>query len=697
MALRVKVRRTRPRVYLSDDLAPEMLRRAETTHVEEWSQLVVWSRGIAKTPESHRLRPARLAERARRLAFLYALRRDERDVEFAMELAPHLAALPAVPQALSAASQLYDSLRAVLTERTELTLRRAILAWAKALYERDLRGSAILAPARSECIGALLAAGLTLFGEEKEAPEILGAAVHAARDLIGTLQFYAEEDGGFPLGWSESLVHFGQVPKLALLAETGLGQSWPTNVPWLERYAEFLEAGLKSAGGEDSRSNPVWIDGGATGAHLADLWRILALVASESANPSALRLLARLSVPGRQDERMLYERRPLAGPAEAEPPERERTLFYRRSGLAVFRETARAGPCVESVVRCASAGLAGRDGREAGSFSIACDAEILPGGARAPNILIVTGPAEDTETAAAEYPHTRRELNQPEYQFCEVVAFESGVGSITVAERPPRETCRSRSAIIAGGFDYLVADLTRAHKAWAESVMRTFVFLRSLPRFDRPALVVSDSVRLARPGGEAATTVHFTVRPELAEDRVRVVGFGIDEGLRLSDRVLLPAPARMWLDEPVKEAAPGPAPSESARHSRPAERLYRLRIGPREPMRAVRFCQVFFVSAAGADDDCECSTVAAEGALVLEVAGSVLVLGVGDACRVEAVTRGEVKNLAAVGLVPSARLTLEVAGEPPVKTATTEFGAAYVEVTIPRETGFVVTCERAGG
>ena len=61
MALHVRIRKTRPRVCVSEDSLPAIHTKIETTHLEEWSQLVVWSRGIAKTPVEYRLRPARLS------------------------------------------------------------------------------------------------------------------------------------------------------------------------------------------------------------------------------------------------------------------------------------------------------------------------------------------------------------------------------------------------------------------------------------------------------------------------------------------------------------------------------------------------------------------------------------------------------------------------------------------------------------
>ena len=695
MALRVKVRRTRPRVYLSDDLLPEIRRRTETTHVDEWSELVVWSRGIAHTPEEHRLRPKRLADRAGRLAFLYAVRRDERDVPYALELAPRLAALPPSPEAVEAMARLYDSFRAVLPEKHERALAEAILAGAGRLYEERIRGAAVLAEARSEAIAPVLAAGIALYGEESALRNLLGAAVHAARDLTGTLQFFLEEDGGFPLGWAESLVHLGQMPKLALLAETGLGQAWPKDVPWLARYAEFLEAGIRpgarrSAGGSQSRSDPRWLDGGRARGRLGDLRRVLAYVASESANPAALRLLAGLRVPGRQDEKILYERRPLAECAE-DAGRPAPALFYRRAALAVFRGAAVSADGrksvpqrsalddgIECVVRCAGGGLAGGDERHAGSFSVACGVELVPGGASVANAIVATpageGPASQGAPAPRSFPRTRREINAPEFRPCEVIAFESAVGG--------------GGDSVRGGFDYLVADLGRAHAPAALSATRTFVFLRG-EAFGRPVLVVSDAVVLATPGAQTASVVHFAGRIEVSEARADLVR----EGVRLSDRVILPAHPRLWLDEPLGGETP-PVPPDRQAGAGACERPFRLRIAPGESRQAVRFCQAFFVSPSDAPDEAACGELAAEGAVVLDIAGTALVLGVRDAARVECVSSGGLRGVAAIGLLPAAKLMLEVAGEPPVETATTDLGAAYVDAPIPAATGFVVSCER---
>jgi len=272
MALHIKVRRTRPRVYLSEETIPRLLERAETTHVDEWSQLAVWARGIAKSPSEHRLSEVRLPERARRAAFLYALRHDERDAELALEFAPLLARLVPVPSVVEAIAQVYDSLWAVLPEATRNDLAARLEEGARTLLDERVAPAAILDEARTESVAPVLAAGLALYGDRPGANSLIGGAVHAARDLMGTLQYFLEEDGGFPLGWEASLVHAGAFPKLALLAESGLGQPRPDEVPWLAKYAEFLEAGARAGGAE----GPAWPEGGTTGRRLVDLWRILA-------------------------------------------------------------------------------------------------------------------------------------------------------------------------------------------------------------------------------------------------------------------------------------------------------------------------------------------------------------------------------------------------------------------------------------
>jgi hypothetical protein len=46
-----------------------------------------------------------------------------------------------------------------------------------------------------------------------------------------------------------------------------------------------------------------------------------------------------------------------------------------------------------------------------------------------------------------------------------------------------------------------------------------------------------------------------------------------------------------------------------------------------------------------------------------------------------------------VGLAPGARVTLEVAGAGRTDCVATDFGAAWIEMDIPRETGFVLEVE----
>ncbi|MHC5058969.1 MAG: hypothetical protein ACYTKD_30300, partial [Planctomycetota bacterium] len=222
MALHIKVRRTRPRVYLSEETIPALIARTEATHVDEWSQLAVWARGIAKSPPEHRLSGDRLPERARRAAFLYALRRDEKDADLALDIAPRLAELAPSPAVVEALAQLYDSLWPVLPDDVRDGLAARLEDCARALHDDRVHGAAILDEARTESVASVFAAGLALYGDRPGANALIGGAVHAARDLMGTLQYFLEEDGGFPLGWAGSLVHAGAFPKLALLAESGL-------------------------------------------------------------------------------------------------------------------------------------------------------------------------------------------------------------------------------------------------------------------------------------------------------------------------------------------------------------------------------------------------------------------------------------------------------------------------------------------
>jgi hypothetical protein len=728
MPLHVKVRLTRPRVYLFDDLLPEVRRRTATTHVEEWSQLVVWSRGIAKTPPAHRLRAERMPERARKLAFLYSVRRDEKDVEFALELAPRLAELPPRPRAVEALAGLYDAFGHLMPARLGREVVRSLADGARMLYEGSILRRPVLGEARSEAIAPLFAAGLALYGEDKRAQELVGQAVHATRDLLGTLEFFLEEDGGFPLGWAESFVHVGQVPKLALLAESGLGQSWPGRVPWLERYPRFLEAGMRPVPG-GAKDGPRWAGGGRTGARRADLWRALVFISTAPGDACAARLLSSVRLPGHQDEKIVYERRPEERPREvAETPpasDRDRTaLFFRRAGIAVLKavlpspglrkpasEDLRAGgPAsakeaasdrpeepdvggvpVEVVLRCPAANLAGTEERETGSFSVAFGEEVLPGRGRASNGLVIAMTAEETSAAlpAGSFPRSRRELNLPGVRRCEVLTFEAGVGGGTQWR---------------AGFDWLEADLTRSHAGAAESVVRTFVFLRPVPGAPWAALVVADRVRLSDPGARASAFVHFSSRPELLPPARAEVA--TDEAC-LTDHVLLPADPEMWVDETLGVDLASSA-CESETHpaaGRAPPTVFRLRIAPRETRRVVRFCQVLVADSGGPGragpaphgEEAPCRLLPADGLAAIEVAGRAVVLGTEDAVRDECVSRGEIGGLCAVGFAPHGRMRLEVAGEEPLEAETSEFGAAYFErpegATVPRATGFVLTIE----
>ncbi len=260
MALHIKVRRTRPRVYLSEYNLADIRRRVETTHIEEWSQLVVWSRGIARTPPEYRLRDERLGERARRLAFMHAVRPEERLVEMALEMVPALVKLtgrlPASPTGIEALSLLYDSFHAKLPDALAVEGAEALARGAEDIFRERIKGRPVLDETRSQAVAPLLTAGLSLYVEHPAASlevsrRIIGQAVHASRDLVGTLQYFLEKDGGFPLGWAEGLTHLGQVPKLAMLAESGLDQAWPRDVPWLARYAERLAPRPEALSGLD--------------------------------------------------------------------------------------------------------------------------------------------------------------------------------------------------------------------------------------------------------------------------------------------------------------------------------------------------------------------------------------------------------------------------------------------------------------
>lgn len=767
MALHIKVRRTRPRVYLSEYNLVDIAARIETTHLEEWSQLVVWSRGIAKAPREYRLRRERLGQRARRLAFMHAVRPEERLVGMALEIAPALieltSKLSASPSGIEALAQLYDSFRARLPEELARDCAQALVKGAGALFGERIKGRPVLSEARSEAVASLMAAGLSLYVEQPpkqqtggrhgftlQVQRIIGQAVHASRDLIGTLQYFLEKDGGFPLGWAEGLTHLGQVPKLALLAESGLDQTWPRDVPWLERYTEFLEEGMEYAtkdgmedgtevGAEDGTGDgvrspdsgapfprtrrderttgPYWPGGGKTGPRRADLWRILAMVASESGAPSALRLLERVRLPGHQDERILYEKRPLPDlpEGEAAPQTRDRSpaRLYRRAGLALFRgvdlEEGDTATRLEAVIRCPGALVAGGEALRVGSFSISCGGELLSGTERAPNGLVIDRAGGDKRTAeekdgarskspsstaaasrAAPFPRTRHEIGESEFHTSTIIAFESGVGSMLESGQ--------------GLVDWLRADLAPAHRGEVASAVRTFVMMRGLPAGVGAAFVVADEVCLRRENDGAAvvvfTNTSFTARPELDGNVVTVE----TRGVRLRGFVLQPDAAWISLDEAPESAGDSDAPAGDSTW----RALVRLggadadEAGPPErPGLERRACQVFVAERLDRPDhdretgDREplCVRLPSEGAVAVDVAGRVLVVGDPHLPRVECVTDREVDGVAVVGMMPKAVARLEVAGEEPVESETSGAGSVYFDCRIPAGTGVALTVE----
>ncbi len=242
-----------------------------------------------------------------------------------------------------------------------------------------------------------------------------------------------------------------------------------------------------------------------------------------------------------------------------------------------------------------------------------------------------------------------------------------------------------------GLLDWLRVDLTPAHRAAVESAVRTFVMMRAL-RGGLAAFVVVDDVRLREEGGEAVSVVSFTAKPEI-DGNLLTAEVG---GVRLRDFVLEPDQARISL-EALGESTDPPTwrVLVSAGEAGPKERLV---------------CQVFVADSLDPDKPPEgadrpkgravpgrdplCVRLPSEGAVALDVAGRVLVLGGGDAARLECVTSGEVDGVAAVGMKASAKARLDVAGEEPARAATSEAGSVYFDVRVPAGTGLVLT---AGG
>ena len=217
----------------------------------------------------------------------------------------------------------------------------------------------------------------------------------------------------------------------------------------------------------------------------------------------------------------------------------------------------------------------------------------------------------------------------------------------------------------------MLVDLTRDNPA-ADAVRRTIVFMRGLRGWPHPALVVSDDVRLARRGGEAAVVLHFASRPAVSSDGGPPAVDASVGSSRLQGFVLLPGGARLSVDE-----APQAAGS-----------AWRLRTCPAEGSRSVRFCQVFFAGGTGETREPVAGALLTEGAPAVDVAGRMLVLGREEDRTVEGITSGPLRGIAAVGFAPSVGVRLEVAGERPVEGETSEFGAAYLDADLPPETGF---------
>lgn len=713
MALRLKVRRTRPRVYLSEDFIPELRRRTETTHSDEWAGLLIWARGIASGPREELTRPGRLPARARRLSLLYWLRqgrgeavgRDFDSVSLALEIAPALANLKPTPVVVEALAQLYDSFRAVLPVKLARSLSKTLIRGAEELAEGAVRGAGVLDSARSEALPACLAAGLALYGEVEEAQELIGLAIHTARDLMGTLQFFMEEDGGFPLGWAGSIPHMGQVPKLFLLSRAGFGQEMPRDWgPWLSRYAEFLAAGLRRGlgppgppelerrraagggspaaagqdfsfpdggfpvprGGRGGGSSTVPVSASATHrlARSADLWRALAFVAGATGSTVAQGLLSRMRPPGLQEEKLLFESRPLPGlngdaKRSLPCPRFPLACFYRRAGIALLKGDPSGRRHI--VIYCTPMRLTrGKTaGRPPGAVSLLSPSQVLE--------AALQGPSDRPGRTA--FARTRREVNLPEFRRAEVVAYETLRG-------PDDAVC-----------EWLEADLSPSFAGGVETALRTFVHLRGLPGWPHPVLVVRDRLLFAEEA-EPVLVFKSRARPEVSPGLLRFFALPSEGGGAAGALVanLLPDRPRVWVEEVTRE--PG---------------TWRVRVAPEGPAKAVEFCQVFVPlgeeAADGAPEDRgpAIGLSPAEGALSLELAGRGLLFFGPEApgARAELVARSSLNGILALGLRPGAPARLEVAGCEPVEKETTPFGAVFFDTEVAAGTGLVVS-GRAG-
>jgi len=264
-------------------------------------------------------------------------------------------------------------------------------------------------------------------------------------------------------------------------------------------------------------------------------------------------------------------------------------------------------------------------------------------------------------------------LNLPENRLSEVLAFEGALGD---------------------AFDWMQADLTPAYTPAAARVLRTVVFLHGdAPGF--PALVLADEVDLAGEGAEAAEVHHFTSQPDPdAELDVIEVEHVEHDSVRIRIATLLPPEAQEWVDEPLWRAGDSGA-SESA---------WRVRIAPSASARNVRFLQVIDFppgrTEGSADENAaegpDARSAFVEGAWGAEAAGRLVLICDEAARRVEGVTSGLVGGVVAVGLAPGARVTLEVAGAGRSDCVATDFGAAWLDTEVPRETGFVMEIEPPG-
>ncbi len=556
-----------PRALLGRGYLDKLRRRAETTHENEYSRLLLWARNVPHRSDDDFTHQG-LAEHALfRLSLLGAMKPDDDGIaESAARMAKIVSARKPTSKYGTGSARLwslaayYDWCR----DRVPISERERIagimLDYVDRIYRDEMdvipEGTCYASGHAINQVAPFLMAGIALWDDHPRGPEIVRDVVARLVEMLRVHEHFLRE-GSFHMWWAYGITYMRELPRIFHIARNSLGLDWWSKCSWFENYVWWILYGLRGDWswprcGDFFGADVGWNPGQGTrnirkgvGVHI-----VLASIAGEYANPYAGWGLSKLRAKGSkrggllglEDARLLYEGRPYK---VKHPRELPLSRHFPNAGVLISREGWLDGTHV--TFKATPVYLHNHTHRDVGHFAI------YHGG----DLALDSGAYDGYETPhwlnyyIRTIAHNTLIIEDPDEEFVSrrwTLANEGGQRFVNDPHWTPLNrddmdldeyrSCTQIAAAATAEFDHVHVDMTVAYSPQkVRLVTRHLAVIRAPAQWPHPIVVVRDTVETAKPDLAVKWLLHTQNEPVVMGDSAAA---SCGEG-RLHVQTILPA------------------------------------------------------------------------------------------------------------------------------------------------------------